>query len=129
MELNENGQPASIWDGWEKQFRFPADGPMIGGPIRDGWDCAITWIGERGLFKAQPTLERVANFIKQNYEIPCDRCWPSMVIVYANNVLGLTPDDFRRIDRLTAIEEMARKLVESAEGTEVPKEAECVLQS
>lgn len=36
-------------------------------------------------------------------------------IVYANNVLKLTPEQFREIDRLTQIEAVSKPLIDSAE--------------
>lgn len=126
MELNENGQPRSIWDGWEKQIYFrAADG--------NGGFCARGFTAGQCFEAVDETEARVGRYIQQHYELPqTHELWfdgfelkpctkPVHAIVYANDSLKLTPDDFRRIDRETQMEEMARTLVESAEGTEVPK--------
>lgn len=120
MELE--GIP-SIWDGWEEQIKWLRFG--------DGGRCALGWVdhcvygSEQWLHSAEnepcihPVYRRVAEYIKQRYVIPDDvlahRDEPVAVIAYANNELGLTPEDFRRIDRLTQYEEGMRQIEQQIE--------------
>lgn len=109
----------SIWDGREKQCFFRgSDG---------GASCAAIYPSFSA--GARETFERVAKSIRTRFDLPGlhiheesrarmhprTSAWDT--IVYANNVLKLTPEDFRRIDRETQIAAAMPKveaLVESA---------------
>lgn len=103
----------SIWDGWEKQCFFHCN-------TDDGKQCAMDYIAFAcgGIYAN--TKRRIAAFVRENYPKPGhDEVTPhwdgtlefdnAMVVIYANNVLKLTPEDFRRIDRETQIEEALKK--------------------
>lgn len=118
----------SIFDGWEKQCYDETCNS-------DGASCAVEYARKVIPLRAErhQHFRRIRDYLLQHYDIPVIYEHPyegvfhphkkvSHAVVYANNVLKLTPEDFRRIDRLTAMEEIARKLVES-----VPvQEGECV---
>jgi hypothetical protein len=130
----KEGIMKSIWDGWERQaFGIDNDG--------QGGNCAMGYLmrlnGRIGLFefvRVQARLAAVAAYIKQHYELPDSHVHerfggtyypkksPEDTIVYANNNLRLTPDDFRRIDIETQIQAGmpdVERLLESVEE-EVP---------
>ena len=116
----------SLWDGWTKQcFGAAAD--------YHGKRCATRYASLRsmattGKAKAVTELyERVAGHLRTRYDIPATfsiqshttiytgfRSRNADVIIYANDVLRLTPDDFRRIDLETQIAAAVEPLVESA---------------
>jgi len=65
---------------------------------------------------------RIGTYIQQHYPMPVDYVHPRSqvtlkpqenlfaAIVYANNELKLTPDDFRYIDRLTLWQKMQQQI-------------------
>ena len=117
----------SLWDGWTNQcFGAPVD--------YHGKRCATNYASLRsrttaGKAKAVTELyERVADHLRTRYDIPATfsiqsrtatytgfRSRNNDVIIYANDVLRLTPDDFRRIDIETQIAAAVEPLVESVE--------------
>lgn len=141
--IEELNMLPSIWDGWEKQCRF-----LFGG--HGGPSCAQGWLGGSGHVAAtyNGTYARIARYLRDNYSIPrgavriypdpedrhysyssqlfqhgqhLDMAHDGQVIAYANNELKLTPDDFRRIDRLTqwqALQEARRLEIDALPLTE-----------
>ena len=97
----------SIWDGWKTQL-FGQWSDYKGGY------CALGYID--GASGYSETINRVADYIRRNYDLPDNGSWAdgyrnrldlrpngsaSSVIIYANNILKFSPEDFRRIDILT----------------------------
>ena len=103
----------SIWDGWEKQLY---------GCYKDdsGGACALGAAPWGNACRRAETLARVAAYIRTHYPMP----WGFVdefnsrlserddvtVIVYANNTLKLTPEDFREIDRQTQVDEALKSI-------------------
>jgi len=117
----------SIWDGWTKQtFHVATDDQ--GGFCARGW--YILGGGRVSSAERNEAELRIGKYIQQNYELPDEYRHPNggrlqfpktvaaHAIIYANNELKLTPNDFRRIDIETQIAEgmpAVEKLVESVE--------------
>jgi len=110
----------SIWDGWGKQLF----GELFDGK---GGFCAIGWYDANARHLSVPpeVVERVASAIRKQYVLPTGRCsdmygnslYPSHdgfhAVIYANNVLRLKPEEFRKIDRESQIGAAVRPLVDS----------------
>lgn len=121
MENDNKNIPASIWDGWEKQSNFADDGES---------KCAFMYVRPKGvpvmLFPQAlaDALCRVNNYICDHYDLPETWMRYSLdrdgygAIFYANDVLKLTPNDFRRIDIETQIEAVAKPLIDSVPVSE-----------
>jgi hypothetical protein len=114
----------SIWDGWEKQL-YGSYGKGEGATCAQGY---IMFHNKAVDCVQNETYTRVAAYIREHFNVPvtynglhprgdnpyCDlHC-----IVYANNVLELTPEQFREIDRLTQIEAAVKPLVDSIDVPE-----------
>lgn len=112
----------SLWDGWTNQFYGDtcSDLPEVI-PDADS-NCALTWLWfERGMNwnERVAVAERIAPAIRAAYSVPAEY-GPIGVLIYANNTLRLTPDDFRRIDLLTQQESAGMPAVEAlVESVEV----------
>lgn len=119
----------SIWQGWTNQcYGRTRDG--------EGGNCAIGYLLEVGTLQAQqwvdlanPHVNRIGAYIQRNFELPeTFDGWmrpstdESDAIVYANNVLRLTPQQFRDIDIASQLEAAVKPLVDSVE---VSKPEQC----
>jgi len=91
-----DGTP-SIWDGWVNQCR----GDFVNG---DAY-CALGWLGG---YKFAPEVERRLMQVAQ--QLPNQsRFGYSVTIAYANNA-GMTPDQFRELDRRVEWEYQMKQL-------------------
>ena len=114
-------EPSSIWDGWTRQCYYTMYDQNTDSHCATGWVTGK--LGRPAIFK------RVADYIREKYNLhgpikvtDPDYVWNSdmdmdvdvHVIIYANNALRLTPEEFRSIDRLTQVESIAKPLIESA---------------
>lgn len=103
-------QIKSVWDGWEKQFHIEGPDTCTGVPRSQGGECALTFL--HGV--NTETLVRVGNEIQKRYmeQLP-EADWAMRhprtnnidAIVCANNILKLTPEQFRELDRVTQVAE------------------------
>jgi len=106
----------SVFDGWEKQW-IGGEPSTAGG----GSKCAFIHLHESG---NDDQCARIGKHLMATFIMPPS--WstasgvrlrpdsnPDHAIVYANDVLRLTPAQFAEIDRLSQIEEQVRPLVES----------------
>lgn len=109
----------SIWDGWQNQFRRSQINAYDYW-TSDNWPatCAMGFIG----FNRADLVERVAAHILREFQLEdiasiglYQFSRPDNVIIFANNELHLTPEDFRRIDRETQIEAVTKPLIDSVE--------------
>ena len=121
----------SIWDGWEKQFFGTVHTnkePLNDEFFSDGYRCAVLY--PRNCFSAesQATFARVAPYIVKHYGEP-EECGlnPLAVVMWANNHLRLTPDQFREIDRLTQIAEGLAAIESATPVAEVREEVQHAL--
>lgn len=119
----------SIFDGWQYQCfftRFNGIERCANGFLLDQWSNGLLTSNE-----VYSIYHRIGRFIQKNYTLPekhvhegtyeCLRPKRNHLhaIVYANNNLKLTPDDFRRIDRETQLAEgmaAVEKLVNECEA-------------
>lgn len=116
--MNDTNEIKSIWDGWEKQCYGKLD-DRAGGCCARGYLIKqvfpFFWDVEREVYA------RVVPYIREHYSLPLededgfDMGDDSICIVYANNVLKLTPEQFREIDRLTRVEAVSKPLIDSVE--------------
>lgn len=112
---------------WEKQITWRRDDGQ-------GGHCALGWLdatlGRSLLHEDVPAVHRVAAYLRANYSGPMfqDSFRDAAVIATANNLLPLTPEDFRRIDRETQIAEGMAKVNELLDSTPLDVTKECVLE-
>src|SRR5438093_266562 len=107
----------SIWDGWKHQ----TFGRLTGtGRHSELQHCAIGWLDHKatakkiGKLELEGRLQAIAGYLRTTYEDRWNRMvkrqsetWPTIVtnvIVWANDVLRLTPRQFRAIDRKLQLE-------------------------
>lgn len=113
--MNELEGLSSIWDGWEKQcYGTRHDG--------GGKTCALGFLddqfGDCYRRKLEAPIHRVAAYVRQNLPDAYDLQTHYHVhlpddygcVAQANNILRLTPEQFREIDRLTQYEEAQKQL-------------------
>lgn len=94
----------SLFEGWTKQlYHRLADDK--GGYCALGWLNHIQVIGRITIGEYMDACDRIGDYIKTHYTLPFNHC-PSGggAIVYANNVLKLTPEQFAEIDRRSLAE-------------------------
>ena len=123
MNQNNNEMPISLWDNWKHQcYNMLHD--------EQGAHCAMGYLmathyadyAQVYLFKLEP----IAKLIRELYQIPATYYHPGGgalrpgthsvdCIVYANNVLRLTPEEFREIDIAAQVDAAVRPLVELVE--------------
>lgn len=115
----------SVFDGWELQCYGDLSAVHEDGIAR----CAVGWLFHVGYRRA--VRERISAYIQRHYDIPRDQ-WPDRedsVMIYANNVLKLTPEQFREADRRSQIAEaltaLEAGLREDAIADGLPELLEC----
>jgi len=116
----------SVFDGWEKQCFGHLSQQDSSGQF--GF-CALGHLGAKGIIKLDwkdkagncvaddPTVIRIANWIKRNWSFgpmqsmtTMPQVKPNTIITYANDLLKKTPADFRRADICSRAEELREEL-------------------
>lgn len=117
--MNDTNEIRSIWDGWERQ---------VNDASTDDGECALNFLFSRSLARdAWIAVGRVGEYIQRTMNPPME-WWPKHAVrpqypatneydavMWANDVLRLTPDQFRQIEINLQVEAVSKPLIESVE--------------
>lgn len=125
----------SVWDGWKDQCRYnmvKSAVKLFGFTFRPQAHCAIGYLfdfqSSTVSAKSSEVLKKVGRYIQLHHDLPHIYHHPNGMtmhpdtglwdaVIYANNELQLTPDQFREIDRLTQADEAANSINQPKENS------------